>query len=80
MRRSFCGIIAGILGIVLGCQSKKYDVNVPVVEEYRVAPDEARFNTPPEQGYRKPAPKKEFKPGIGPGGPGGGMGGGQPGM
>ena len=28
-------------------------------------PDEARFDNPPELGYRKPAAKKEFKPGLG---------------
>ena len=35
-------------------------------------------HTPPEQGYTKPAPKKEFKPGVGGSGPG--MGGGSGGM
>lgn len=77
MRRGCFGIAALVFGSTIGCQSKKYDVSVPVVEEYRVAPDEARFNTPPEQGYRKPPPKKEFKPGVMPGGPGG-PGGGPP--
>jgi len=65
-----------LLLVLVGCQSKRYDVSVPVVEEYRIAPDEARYNTPPESGYRKPPPKKEFKPRVGGGPPGaGGMGG-----
>jgi hypothetical protein len=56
----------------LGCNTAKYDVSVPQVEEYRIAPDESRYNTPPEQGYKAPPPKKEFKPGFG--GNAGGMG------
>ncbi|MGL6074818.1 MAG: hypothetical protein ACRC8S_11710 [Fimbriiglobus sp.] len=67
-----------LAGLAVGCQTAKYDVSVPHVEEFRAAPDEARYNTPPEQGYKKPPPKKEFRPGFG--GPGGaGMGGGRPG-
>jgi hypothetical protein len=61
-------------GLAVGCHTPKYDVSVPQVEEYRVAPDEGRYNTPPEQGYKAPAPKKEFKPGFGGGPGGGGMG------
>jgi hypothetical protein len=71
-----------LAGLAVGCQTAKYDVSVPQVEEFRVAPDEARYNSAPEQGYKKQAPKKEFRPGFGPGGggPGGaGMGAGGPG-
>lgn len=71
----------GVLA-VLGCQSApEYSTTVPYVEEFRVPPNEERFDNPPEQGYRKPPEKKEFKPGFGAGGPG--MGGGNmmgPGM
>ena len=58
-----------------GCRhTSRYEVEVPVVEEFRAPPQEDRFNNPPEKGYTKPLPKKEFKPGGGPGGAGGGMG------
>lgn len=68
-------VVAAVLAAV-GCQSgPKPDVREPPrVEEFVVPPDEARFNQPAELGYRKPAPKKEFKPGMG------GMGGGPAGM
>ena len=70
--------VAGALAAAVGCHQVEYDTRVPLVEEFRVAPDEERFNNPPEQGYRKPPPKKEFKPGLGgPMGPGGGGGGGR---
>ena len=62
-----------IITMVAGCYTPKHDVSVPLVEEFKVAPNETRFDNPPEQGYRKPPPKKEFKPGMG-GGAGGGMG------
>jgi hypothetical protein len=69
-----------ILGAgVAGCQSAKHDTSVPLVEEYRVAPDDAAYNNPPERGYTKPPVKKEFKPGMGGGAGGGGFGGGGPG-
>jgi hypothetical protein len=67
--------VVAILAAV-GCQSgAKPDLREPTrVEEFVAPPDEARFNQPPEMGYRKPPPKKEFKPGMG------GMGGGPAGM
>lgn len=65
-----CGAVVGLLALA-GCNTPQYDVSVPIVQEYRVPPDEPRFNNPPENGYKKPPPKKEFKPGMGgPGGPG----------
>ena len=70
------GLLA--LAVTVGCQSDRtqHDLRVPLVEEFNAPPDEARFNNPPELGYRKPRPKKEFKPGFGgPGGPGGAGGG-----
>jgi hypothetical protein len=69
--------LLGLSLLCVGCYKPMYDVSVPHVQEYRVPPDEPRFNNPPENGYKKVAPKKEFKPGMGAGGAGaGGMGGG----
>lgn len=70
--------------LAVGCQSAtpNFPPPPPHVEEFVVPPDESRFNQPPEQGYRKPPLKKEFRPGPngnmpsmggGPGGPGGSM-------
>ena len=43
-----------------GCYHDKYNVNGPKVEEYRLPPDEPRYNEPDKAGYRAPpAPKKE---------------------
>jgi hypothetical protein len=71
----------GFVAVVAGCHQVEHDTRVPLVEEYRVAPDEERFNNPPELGFRKPPPKKEFTPGLGgPMGPGGGGGMGGPGF
>ena len=64
-----------------GCYHPKHDLTVPTVEEWKVAPDADQYNNPPEQGYTKPKPKKEFVPGVGaPGSPGGGQGGGMGGQ
>ncbi|MGL6095278.1 MAG: hypothetical protein ACRC7O_05695 [Fimbriiglobus sp.] len=61
-----------------GCKhTVQYDTSVPVVEEFHAAPNEDRFNQPPEKTWRPPPVKKDFKPGMGgPNGPGPGMGGG----
>ena len=69
------GAVLAVL-LAVGCHSSqpKLDTRTPHVEEFVVPPDEARFNQPPEQGYRKPALKKEFRPG--PNGNMPGMGGG----
>ena len=83
MRSVAFAVVAAGVGAAAGCHTQKHDVSVPVVEEYRVAPDSANYNTPPEQGYTKPPLKKDFKPGMGGpgmgggGGPGGGMGAGR---
>lgn len=72
-----CAFAAGV-----GCNGpEKVNTELPLVEEFRAPPAEDRYNNPPEQGYRPPPLKKEFKPGMGTGaGPMmGGMGGG-PGM
>lgn len=64
-------------GGLLGCYQVEHDVRVPQVQEFEVAPKEARYDNAPTQGFTKQAPKKEFKPGLGTsaGGSGGGMGG-----
>ena len=71
-------VLAGGLGLLAGCYHDKHNVRVPTVEEYPLPPDEARFNNPPTENYRKPPPKKEEKTllggkgaGVGPGMPGG---------
>jgi hypothetical protein len=70
------GLFVGAAGVGCGTINPK-STNVPIVEEFRLAPNEERFNNPPEMAYRKPAPKQEFKPGFGgPNGPGPGGGGG----
>ena len=70
-------------GLAAGCHTTKHDVSVPVVEEYRTAPNDPSYNSPPEKGYTHKERPKEFKPSVGGsgpgmgggGGPGGGMGG-----
>jgi hypothetical protein len=62
--------------VSLGCHHDKYGIKTSHPEELTVPPDEPRYNNPPQSEYKKPPPKKEFRPGMGaPGGPGGGMGG-----
>lgn len=64
----------------VGCYHDKYNVNGPQVEEYRLPPDEPRYNEPDKATYRPPpTPKKEEnlrdrnKGGPGPGGGFGGL-------
>lgn len=64
----WCLLLTTMTMTAVGCYTPKHDVSVPLVEEFKVAPKESRFDNPPEQGYRKPPIKKEFKPGMG--GPG----------
>jgi hypothetical protein len=45
----------------VGCYSDRHKLSTPQVEEYKLPPDEARFNEPPMEGYRKPPIKKEEK-------------------
>jgi hypothetical protein len=49
------GLTAGLVG--LGCHQDKYALQPLVVEEYKLPPDEARYNKPDTAGYRKPPPK-----------------------
>ncbi|MBP3957877.1 hypothetical protein J8F10_21700 [Gemmata sp. G18] len=60
-----------------GCYQDKYNVNGPKVEEYRLPPDESRYNEPDKATYRAPpAPKKEENlRDRNKQGPGGGLGG-----
>lgn len=77
LRRAWVAGLLGGAGLVGCSHTKTYDTDVPITEEWRTAPTgEERFDHPPERGYTKPPPKKEFKPSVG--GGGGGMGG--PGM
>ncbi|HEY1187749.1 MAG TPA: hypothetical protein VGE74_08835 [Gemmata sp.] len=44
----------------VGCYHDKYNVNGPKVEEYRLPPDQPRYNEPDKATYRPPpVPKKE---------------------
>ena len=76
MRRGWVGCV---LAAGFGCTSpEKASTEIPLVEEFRAPTSEDRYNHPMEQGYRKPPPKKEFKPSTGAGG--GPMMGGMTGM
>ena len=68
MRRTMFASVGLILVLLVGCHHDKHNLKVSYPEEYTLPPDEARFNNPPESGYRKPPPKKEFKSGPGGGG------------
>lgn len=60
---------------VVGCYTDRHKLAAPQVEEYKMPPDEPRFNDPPTEGYRKPPVKKVEKSLLGgdggkmPGGP-----------
>ena len=68
-------LTAGVSSLALvGCYSDKHKLATPIVEEYKLPPDEPRFNEPPTEAYRKPPVKKEEKTLLG-GSSGGKMGG-----
>lgn len=69
-------LVVGLLVVLGGCHAPKHNLAARFPEEFVAPPDEARFNNPPESGYRHPPAKKEFRPGPGMGGPGMGGGGG----
>jgi hypothetical protein len=75
MRRMFWIGIALVAVSSVGCHRDKYNLAATFDEEYVLPPDEARFNNPPESGYKKPAKKRDTDvrngPGIGNGGGGG---------
>jgi hypothetical protein len=62
-----------ILSLVAGagCHRDKYNLAAKFEEDYVLPPDEARFNNPPESGYRKPTKKRESDVRNTPGGLGG---------
>jgi len=74
--RALRGITLALLLALAGCHHDKYGLKAKHPEELVIPPNEPRFNNPPQSEYKKPPPKKEFRPGPGMGGPG--MGG--PGM
>ena len=43
----------------IGCYHDKYDVNGPQREDYRLPPDEDRYNLPDTATYRAPPPVKQ---------------------
>lgn len=74
MRRVILLLLAAGLTTGLGCQwnqSKKFDMTHPKVESFDPPPNEARYNNPPEDKYRKPPVTKDLasKPGAMGGGP-----------
>jgi hypothetical protein len=71
MRRVVCLILSAGVAAGLGCnwtQSKKLDMKHPKVEMFDPPPDEARYNLPPEDKYRKPPVNKELASRSGAGG------------
>jgi len=52
----------------VGCYTDRHKLATPQVEEYKLPPDEPRFNNAPTEGYRKPPVKKEEKTLLGGGG------------
>jgi hypothetical protein len=77
MRALLALVVALFALAAIGCYHDKYDVNGPVREEYRLPPDEARYNQPDTATFRRKAPEKQQETlmnrnkGGGPGGPGG---------
>jgi hypothetical protein len=47
------------LAAVLGCHHDKYKLAAPQVEEYKLPPDEDRYNNPPTEQYKPPPAKKD---------------------
>jgi hypothetical protein len=47
------------LAAVLGCHHDKYKLTAPQVEEYKLPPNEDRYNNPPTEQYKPPPAKKE---------------------
>lgn len=85
MRRVCLILFVAAVATTTGCawnQSKKYEMKHPKIEEFNPPPDEARYNNPPEDKYRKPPVTKDLASqpgsmgGVGPSMPSGGGGGG----
>jgi hypothetical protein len=47
------------LAAVLGCHHDKYKLSAPQVEEYKLPPDEDRYNHPLTEQYKPPPAKKD---------------------
>lgn len=79
MRRSLLALTLVSLVAAAGCHRDKYNLSAKFEEDYVLPPDEARFNNPPESGYKRPQKKKaddiRNSPGLGSNG-GSAMGGG----
>ncbi|MGL4419641.1 MAG: hypothetical protein ACRCZF_03155 [Gemmataceae bacterium] len=71
--RRWLGGVSILLGaiVLMGCHHDKYNLTAKFPEEYNSPPDENRYNTPDESGYRRPAARKLFNPSAGMGGPAG---------
>ncbi len=56
--RALLALVVALAAV--GCYHDKYDVNGPKREEYRLPPDEDRYNLPDTATYRAPpAPKQQ---------------------
>ncbi|QEL14963.1 hypothetical protein [Limnoglobus roseus] len=69
MRRTLIALAFVPLFGAVGCHHDKYNLTAKFEEDYVLPPDEARFNNPPEAGYKRPAKKKNDdirnSPGLG---------------
>ena len=63
-RKALLGAVltAGLTTLAgVGCYSDKHKLATPIVEDFKLPPDEPRFNEPPTESYRKPPVKKQDK-------------------
>lgn len=74
MRRMLTTLAVVSLVAGAGCHRDKYNLSAKFEEDYVLPPDEARFNNPPESGYKKSAKKRESDVRDAPGGLSGGAG------
>lgn len=69
MRRTLLALAVVPLFAAVGCHHDKYNLAAKFEEDYVLPPDEARFNNPPESGYKRPPKKKtddiRNSPGLG---------------
>ena len=72
MRRLFVTLAVVSLVAGAGCHRDKYNLSAKFEEDYVLPPDEARFNNPPESGYKKSTKKRETDVRNAPGGLSGG--------
>jgi hypothetical protein len=67
MRRTLFALALVSTLAATGCHRDKYNLAAKFEEDYVLPPDEARFNNPPESGYKRPAKKRETDVRNGPG-------------